>query len=374
MKKVLISLSIIAAVAAIVVGATTAYFSDTETSAGNTFSAGTIDIRVEGDNFTWTQPAVLEDMKPCYTDYFNFTIYNDGSDPNPVNVWKKLTGLHEETGVVSEPECTEQNGSWNPETKQCTWQNQNDDNNDIASIINYDLYVEVYDSNDHKIWWQTILTDADGITVHDIVNNFPDGLYLGMIPAGGYMKVIQSYHMQDLDQPTNWAQGDRMSFNIEINAVQLRGTARLENKQGAEPWKIILDDNNDKKTDSNDINGTLTYKVKNPTFDFTFTGKAPLTNTKYYLIAGENHGSNPSKWDPDTELGYATSETNGEITISGNLDINKNLKDAKLWLVPEFNGSNCGWDGSKMKWNNWPSCVTDILWETGLIWYEDTDL
>jgi len=361
MRKIIISLSIIAAVAAIAIGATTAYFSDTETSTGNTFSAGTIDIRVVGDNFTWTEPAVLEDMKPCYTDYFNFTIYNDGSDPNPVNVWKKLTDLHEETGVVSEPECTEQNGSWDPVNKECTWTSPNYDKNDIASIINYDLYVEVYDSNGHKIWWQTILTDADGITVRDIVDNFPDGLYLGMIPAGGYMKVTQSYHMRD-DGETNWAQGDKMYFNIEINAVQLRGTAWLENKQGAEPWKIILDDNNDKKTDSNDINGTLTYKVKNPTFDFSFTGKAPLANTEYCLwIGGTPQEGN---WDANTKVGCAMSESDGTINFSDNKDLGKDIKDGKIWLIPSNDYDESGWHAYHPE---------NYLWETGLIWYEDTD-
>ena len=46
-KKILISLSVIVAVAAIVVGGTTAYFSDTETSQGNTFTAGAIDLTVD---------------------------------------------------------------------------------------------------------------------------------------------------------------------------------------------------------------------------------------------------------------------------------------------------------------------------------------
>ena len=44
MKKILLSLSIIVAVAAIVVGGTMAYFSDTETSAGNTFTSGTMNL------------------------------------------------------------------------------------------------------------------------------------------------------------------------------------------------------------------------------------------------------------------------------------------------------------------------------------------
>ncbi len=46
-KSILISLSVIAAVAAIAVGGTIAYFSDTETSTGNTFTAGELDLKVD---------------------------------------------------------------------------------------------------------------------------------------------------------------------------------------------------------------------------------------------------------------------------------------------------------------------------------------
>lgn len=41
------SLSVIAAVAAVVIGGTSAFFSDTETSTGNTFTAGAIDLKVD---------------------------------------------------------------------------------------------------------------------------------------------------------------------------------------------------------------------------------------------------------------------------------------------------------------------------------------
>ncbi len=47
MKKILISLSIIGVVSAAVAGFTIAYFSDTETSIGNTFSAGEIDLKID---------------------------------------------------------------------------------------------------------------------------------------------------------------------------------------------------------------------------------------------------------------------------------------------------------------------------------------
>ena len=46
-KKIIISLSIIGVVAAAVVGFTIAYFNDTETSIGNTFSAGEIDLKID---------------------------------------------------------------------------------------------------------------------------------------------------------------------------------------------------------------------------------------------------------------------------------------------------------------------------------------
>jgi len=45
MKKILTSLSIIGVIAVIAIGETVAYFSDIETSIGNTFTAGTLDFR-----------------------------------------------------------------------------------------------------------------------------------------------------------------------------------------------------------------------------------------------------------------------------------------------------------------------------------------
>jgi predicted ribosomally synthesized peptide with SipW-like signal peptide len=46
-KKIIVSLSVIGAVAVIAIGGTIAYFSDTETSSGNTFVAGAFDLKVD---------------------------------------------------------------------------------------------------------------------------------------------------------------------------------------------------------------------------------------------------------------------------------------------------------------------------------------
>jgi len=46
--KILISLSVIGAVAAMAIGGTIAYFSDVETSTGNTFTAGSLEFEKFG--------------------------------------------------------------------------------------------------------------------------------------------------------------------------------------------------------------------------------------------------------------------------------------------------------------------------------------
>lgn len=353
-KKILLSLSVIAAVATIAVGGTIAYFSDTETSTGNTFTAGTIDIAVDNMN-PWSDQFALEDMKPGYTDYINFEIENKANDANPVDIYKSINVTNEETGAQSEPECTEENGTWDNGTKTCTGMTA--ENNNLSAAIVYDLYVEVYDSSANKVWWQAIYVGTDGKTLDDVYGTAgtygPDGntkLYLGMIPSGGTMKVKQSYHLDSA--VTNWAQGDKMTFNINLIAEQIKGIATLENKTAAPDYKLVLGDGKQ---------GTLTYIVKNPTFDFTFTGVAPLAGTAYTLLAAKD----PWPQTGSTVLGTGTSDGSGNISISGNLELNSDLKDRKVWLV-----KSADWNGTQFTaWNQ-----VQYLLETGLIWYDDTDI
>src|SRR3989344_6724671 len=51
MKRIILSLSMIVFVGAVVIGATGAFFSDTETSTGNTFTAGAIDLGVDNTSY-----------------------------------------------------------------------------------------------------------------------------------------------------------------------------------------------------------------------------------------------------------------------------------------------------------------------------------
>lgn len=66
------SMMMIALVAIVAIGATKAYFSDVETSNGNTFTAGTLDLNVDGGN----------------TNVVKFTVANMSADDQRIGTWK----------------------------------------------------------------------------------------------------------------------------------------------------------------------------------------------------------------------------------------------------------------------------------------------
>ena len=78
MKKILISAFTIFVAVAAVAGATFAVFSDTETSAGNTFAAGSLDLTVDGDN-TNVVKFNVSDMRPGNQPKGTYTLANVGS-------------------------------------------------------------------------------------------------------------------------------------------------------------------------------------------------------------------------------------------------------------------------------------------------------
>lgn len=111
MNKIIKSLSVIAFVAAIAIGGTMAYFSDTEKSTGNTFTAGTLDLKtndadgttgtfnvlnmIPGDSET-TGTVKLKNMGTVNADHVRITsVVNTPSDNG-----------------INEPECKAYNGEW----------------------------------------------------------------------------------------------------------------------------------------------------------------------------------------------------------------------------------------------------------------------
>ena len=344
MKKILLSALTIGVVAVVAVGATQALFTDEEVSTGNTFTAGTIDIAVDDEN-PWESSGeyVLEDMKPSYTDYIDFVIENVGT--NPADVWKTLAEVVTEDYVESEPECDAEGGSW--DVDHCDGGTPVDD---IDTVIGYDLSVELLDDGGVSRWNQRLYNDDVMIST---LAETP--MYLGMIPAGWSMKVHQSYHMDDA--AGNEYQGDRMTFNIDLDAQQLLGGVRgavmaLENKTGDPDWDIIIQ--------GDGMEGTLNYTVMSPEFDFSFVGNGLATGTTYALVIGDN------PWDAGQLLGTGVA-AGGVVNISESVELGQNYDHAKVWLI-----LNSDWDDVSHKMSGWHG--SSYLFETGLIEYRDTDL
>lgn len=88
MKKILMSLMAIALVIGLVGAGTIAFFSDTETSTDNTFTAGTLNIEL--GTSSWS--AGFNSMKPGDTVTFTLPVNNVGSMPLNYTVTTTLSG------------------------------------------------------------------------------------------------------------------------------------------------------------------------------------------------------------------------------------------------------------------------------------------
>jgi len=302
-RRILMSLLVIGAVVAVIGGATTAFFSDTDTSGTNTYSAGIIDIYVGGT--TWEEGFTLADLKPSETGWIEFRVYNPGG--NDVVVWKKLT-------------VTNQWGGDHPESEDI--EDPGDDINNLASWIFYDLYVR----------GQPIIHEDQLVRV-DNVNTV--WIKLGTVAAGGNMLVEQSYHLRP--ETTNWAQGDEMDFTIELLATQTNDPAGPIPAAGT--IELVAKD----KYWSPDLasgSGTVTFNYTSASpgsLTASFAGTVPLADTLYSMI----YYPDPWPGSPGCVFGTASSASDRIITIpSGTCtpvaaDPDDNMPaGVKIWLVP----------------------------------------
>lgn len=101
MRKILISLAVIGVVGAIAIGGTIAYFSDTETSTGNTFTAGKLDLELGAGN---PMPFNVSDVYPGQSGTGKVTLTNTtGSLDGDLDI-KIVNFVQSEGGPLTEPE------------------------------------------------------------------------------------------------------------------------------------------------------------------------------------------------------------------------------------------------------------------------------
>ena len=92
MRRIIISLAVMVAVGGMVLGGTSAFFSDTETAAGNNFTAGAIDLKV--DNESYYNGAVSTSTSFGPSDLGNGLLFLNFTDLKPDDEGEDTISLH----------------------------------------------------------------------------------------------------------------------------------------------------------------------------------------------------------------------------------------------------------------------------------------
>ncbi len=102
MKRILASLVMIVLASSTAIGATRAYFSDTETSTGNTFTAGSLNLTVDGNDGVNRVKWTLANLVPGNQPTGKFVLANTGSVAGYLDLESIAITSHE-NGII-EPE------------------------------------------------------------------------------------------------------------------------------------------------------------------------------------------------------------------------------------------------------------------------------
>ena len=342
MKKIIFILGITIAIGGIILGATNAYFIDTEISEDNNLASGTFDIATEG---SWLNSYTFTNMYPGETPRdVNFTLRNMGS--LPMRVWMTIKNVSNEENGVSDSEQD--------------WYSANSGvKNDVDSAMVYALNV---DGN-------LALEQEASITVNQIKDYYVNLVKTdqpfeendgdGILYPGHTIQVEQKFYLPPTTE--DWAQSDIMSFEIEILAQQI---------DAQEPIKQLLFMQNKEKSgfETDGTIGVLKYDSYAEEFNYDFIATGLDQEIEYDLIyyADGWPGNNPGY-----AINHGNPNGNGILIFSDSEDIGINLPElpdtnhphgAKIWLVESeyYNGSNrtvsqylpSGW-----LLDNWPGLI-----------------
>ncbi|WGI17119.1 TasA family protein [Methanonatronarchaeum sp. AMET-Sl] len=321
-KGFLLGVLVIGLISATVGFGTMAYFSDAETAEDNTFIAGTIDIAVDGEN-PWTSSYQLDDLKPSeeYQKEANFRVDNVGTNElrlcKVVDITNYSTAMHPESSWDEDPEGVM---------------------NKISPAIEYWLTVEIYDEDDQLIEERLVVPGLMLFGVDGEEN------YLGVVPAGGYALVNQTYHM--MSETTNWAQGKSMEFDITFIAQQINTPDKCGDCSNIERLYLVHSG-----TSADPVDGSQLYEVALDTED----NKAYFNLLEHVTTPGFNQvdslgcttdGQTLYLWDKDDEkLGKYDIFADEFTDLGGIPDVsNNNLAivlaavspiDGNLWLASQ---------------------------------------
>jgi len=199
-KRILFSIMTIALVGTLIGGGIYAYFSDVETSTGNTFTAGTLDLNLDDGN-TNVVKFTLDNVKPGDTGGGTWKTSNVGTIPGYLDL--ESISVSEAIGTTTDPEEADEPS-----------------HADTAQLGNY-LMVHLFVDDDHSGSWDSGEADIFGTNVSPAAINTIDTNYdlsLSMAASAGieYVTLVWSV-------PTstdNRIQGDSVTLDITFELQQ----------------------------------------------------------------------------------------------------------------------------------------------------------
>ena len=265
MRKILLSILLIGAVSALVAGGTISFFSDTEISTGNTFTAGTLDLQIGDDNPTsWNFTA--DNIMPGDSGDKETIIQNIGTIGGYLHIgFANL--LDDENGYVepeietanqNEENCEEEGGVWDDTAGTCDL--TDDDSGELAENLEILIYIDE-DSN-----------DAFNLGTDELVYQ---GKVRGILQGDIFNYYLGSFKSRDFRVQWNLpiavgnaAQSDKAGFDVIFeltqNKKEIVGDWSFDENSGS-----IAYDTSGWKNDGAIINGVVwTGGEYNPALEF----------------------------------------------------------------------------------------------------------
>jgi predicted ribosomally synthesized peptide with SipW-like signal peptide len=272
--KILISAAVVLTAAALIIGGTFAFFSDTETSTGNVLAAGAIDLQIDNESYVTdvngdlvASPETSWDLRDLTIEkFFNFT------DLKPGDVGEDTISLHVNNNdawvcaaarvtVNSDETCTEPENT--DEDNQCVPET-NGQNGDLAQAVNFAFWADdgdnVFEDNESIFLQGPIsgLGQAGQIALADTTTNIWQGS--GPVFGGQTFHIGKAWCFGDLvrnpaaqgentnpiergtgftcdgaDNANNAAQTDKVVGDLQFYAVQSRNNAQFTCANNYEP-------------------------------------------------------------------------------------------------------------------------------------------
>lgn len=200
MRKILVSLLVIAAVSALAIGATGAWFVDNETSTGNTFNAGLLDLKVDGGDANVVK-FTINRMVPGNQPTGSWMLSNAGDVAGYLDLHDVV--VTEDENVITEPEA---------EAGDVTAAGE------LGSVVNLRLYLDA----DKDGYWSTGDVMLYNGKVAGIGSDFDQNI---AVPAGGSVRInaVFDWWASADDAVDSVAMTDKLDLGIKFQLGQTTG-------------------------------------------------------------------------------------------------------------------------------------------------------